>query len=239
MDADLEVTPTAVKIMNKSGFTLYRLTMWGGAILSLGVVVWVSRIQVDAARSERDMARSEYETKSEEAANLKQQFDELQTKSTQLEIERNQYAAALKDIQIKLEDVLPKLRQTKQWLESQVALDQAKEAVEKLRASHEASPSAQPIFVEAEPEAWIPPMQHVAESNAKAKAMKEYPNDYSMVEHEVKEQMEALTQLINLSRYPENRELLASAHKKWKDDFHMMLYEFKRQATAKANLESR
>lgn len=83
---------------------------------------------------------------------------------------------------------------------------------------------------------WVPPQRYVMGKLIRARAEKEWKDNYTMVEHEIKRQTEALNRLMELNRWAGNRDLLAKAAKEWGDNYTMMLHEFERQAEAKKRL---
>ncbi|TXH00282.1 MAG: hypothetical protein E6R05_07320 [Candidatus Moraniibacteriota bacterium] len=70
------------------------------------------------------------------------------------------------------------------------------------------------------------PDRPTAEATVKAKAMKEWSDDYRMVEYEFNLQMEAYSWLIQQTQYPD---IMKRAQREWGDDYRMVKYEYENQ----------
>lgn len=70
------------------------------------------------------------------------------------------------------------------------------------------------------------PDRPTAEATVKAKAMKEWGDDYRMVEYEFNLQMEAYSWLVNQTQYPD---IMKRAQREWGDDYRMVKYEYENQ----------
>ncbi|MCE7898298.1 MAG: hypothetical protein DPW11_04280 [bacterium] len=70
------------------------------------------------------------------------------------------------------------------------------------------------------------PDRPTAEATVKAKAMKEWGDDYRMVEYEFNLQMDAYSWLIQQTQYPD---IMKRAQREWVDDYRMVKYEYENQ----------
>ncbi len=100
-------------------------------------------------------------------------------------------------------------------------------ATNKPKPSHTPTPTLQP---QSQP-SW--PDRPTAEATVKAKAMKEWGDDYRMVQYEFNLQMEAYSWLINQTQYPD---IMERAQREWGNDYRMVKYEYENQVKAYQSL---
>lgn len=93
------------------------------------------------------------------------------------------------------------------------------------------TPSPTPIPQPQSQPSW--PDRPTAEATVKAKAMKEWGDDYRMVEYEFNLQMEAYSWLINQSQY---HDIMKRAQREWGDDYRMIKYEYENQVESYQSL---
>lgn len=88
---------------------------------------------------------------------------------------------------------------------------------------------------------WNPPIQYVAAKDIKAAAVSKWKDNYSMVDHEIQRQTEALTKLTQINRTATKpiKDIIAKAVDKWGTNYNMVVFEVERQTEALRRLQTR
>jgi hypothetical protein len=171
----------------------------------------------EVAKLKADLAEAR-----DQAAEVGQLRQELAQAKSQIAQERLKAAVAARDALTELRDKLQDI-------------DRSPAPVSVSRSTPASSVS--PTIPEATP--WVPPPSYMQVKLIKQRALEKYPNDFSMVDYEIRKQTEALAKLLEYNQHFANRPFLARAAKKYPDDYGMMEYEFRQETDAKQRVDAR
>lgn len=215
------------------------LIRWGFVALIYAGTVAIAVDQLKSSRVEKERQGKEItaltvELQASQRKALKSQAaaEEWEQKGLQLADQFKKYIAAQKTVDESNARI--------QELKSQMVQTRTIEQPIALRAPvADYHPTVASPVVNPPPPAWVPPQMHMQAKLIKGRAEAKWKNNYSMVNHEIESETQALERLRDLNRYTANKPFLAWAAEKWPDDFSMMVHEFDRQTTAKAEIDSR
>jgi len=88
---------------------------------------------------------------------------------------------------------------------------------------------------------WIPPSQSASVKIIKDRALAEWKDNYSMVNHSIQRDTEAFQKLLQYNKNPNSvvKTQIAKAAQEWPNSYSMMLYSVERQLEAKQKLDGR
>jgi hypothetical protein len=186
---------------------------------------------------------------------LKKAKEQIAKQKRELELTRK-VAESVEELKASYENSLAAHEKAKEASRKLIEAYKAKEAamaesvVEKPANYNTAVPQSPPAYLppivkatDAEPAVpnWQMPTRNQALAIARKNAEAKWPNNYSMMEYELNNQMEAFDKLAQYQKQswkPLMKTMINSAAKKWPQNYNMMVYEIENQIDAKERLDA-